>query len=95
MAAATLFVETLAALAAPRRAVPILLVVIPLVLAQHRFSPSGAAVWVALLMCALFLTLAPFSWRLLVRRGAGGRIQPLLLVVYGLIGGLPAASCNQ
>ena len=86
-----LFVETLAALAAPRRSVPILLVVVPLVLAQQRFSTSGQAVWVALLMCGLFLVLAPFSWRLLVRRGASRRVQPLLLLLYGLIGGLPAA----
>ncbi len=88
---AALFVQTLAALAAPRRAVPIALVVVPLVLAQHRFSPSGEAVWVALLMCGLFLALAPFSWRFLVSRGASRRIQPLLLLVYGVIGGLPAA----
>lgn len=86
-----LFVETAAALMAPRRAVPILLVAIPLVLAQYRFSPSGLAVWVALLMCGLFLALAPFTWRLLVQRGGGGRVQPLLLLFYGLIGGLPAA----
>jgi two-component system sensor histidine kinase AlgZ len=86
-----LFVETIAALAAPRRAVPILLVTVPLVLAQHRFSPSGQAVWVAVAMCVLFLTLAPFTWRVLVSRGASGRLQPLLMLVYGLIGGLPAA----
>ena len=89
--AAALFVQTLRALAAPRRAAPILLVVVPLVLAQYRFSPSGQAVWVALLMCGLFLALAPFSWRLLVRRGASRRVQPLLLLAYGFIGGLPAA----
>ncbi len=89
--AAALFLETMRALAAPRRAVPIALVVVPLVLAQHRFSPNGRAVWVALLMCGLFLALAPFSWRFLVRRGASGRVQPLLLLLYGIIGGLPAA----
>ena len=88
--AGALFVETMAALAAPRRAIPITLVVVPLVLAQQRFSPSGQAVWVALLMCAMFLTLAPFSWRLLVSRGASRRVQPLLMLFYGLIGGLPA-----
>jgi len=87
---AALFVETMRALAAPRRAIPITLVVIPLVLAQQRFSPSGQALWVALLMCALFVTLAPFSWRLLVSRGASRRIQPLLMLMYGVIGGLPA-----
>ena len=86
-----LFAQTLQALAAPRRAVPITLVVVPLVLAQYRFSPSGLAVWVALLMCGLFLALAPFSWRFLVSRGANRRVQPLLLIMYGVIGGLPAA----
>ncbi len=85
-----LFVQTMKALAAPRRAIPITLVVVPLVLAQQRFSPSGQALWVALLMCGLFLVLGPFSWRVLVSRGANRRIQPLLLIVYGLIGGLPA-----
>ncbi len=81
----------MAALAAPRRAVPILLVAVPLVLAQYRFSPNAQAVWSAILSCVLFLLLAPFAWRLLVRRGASRRIQPLLLLLYGIIGGLPAA----
>jgi hypothetical protein len=85
-----LFVETLRALAAPRRAIPILVVSAPLVAAQVRFSHSGQAVWTALLMCALFVALAPFAWRLLVARARDRRLLPLMLLCYGLIGGLPA-----
>ncbi len=91
VAAGALWVETMLALAAPRRAVPILLVSVPLVLAQQRFSPHGQALWVALLMCGLFLALAPFAWRLLVSRGASRRLQPLLMLLYVVAGGLPAA----
>lgn len=60
-------------------------------LAQYRFSPNAQAVWSAILSCVLFLLIAPFAWRWLVSRGANRRLQPLLLLAYGLIGGLPAA----
>lgn len=85
-----LFLETLRALAAPRRAIPILLVSAPLVAAQVRFSHNGQAVWLALLMCALFVVLAPFAWRSLVARARDRRVLPLMLLLYGGIGGLPA-----
>ena len=82
--------ETLRGLLAPRRALPIGLVCVPLVLAQVRFSHSGHAVWAALLMCGLFVALGPFAWRLLVSRGPGGSWRPLMLLLYGAFGALPA-----
>lgn len=55
--------STVAALAAPRRLIPIVLVCIPLVVAQQRYSygPHAAAVGIA--MCVTFVLAAPFLWR--------------------------------
>lgn len=85
--------DTLRALAAPRRAVPIAVVSAPLLLAQAWFSQhSAAAVGIALAMVALFVTTAPAAWRLafpperaLSPLQATGR-----LLAYAALGALPA-----
>ena len=47
------------------RLVPILLVSSPMVAAQGRYSQDPLAVPLGVLMCALFVFLAPLSWRVL------------------------------
>ncbi|MCY1055842.1 histidine kinase [Nannocystis sp. SCPEA4] len=82
-----LIAHTLQALLAPRRLVPIVLVSIPLVVAQHRYSPARdpGAVVVGLLMCLVFALVAPWLWRVTAARGWLG------LVLYGLVGALVVA----
>ncbi len=83
-----LYAETAAALLAPRRLFPILLVCVPMVAAQGRFSASGEAVWVAAGMCLLFVATGPFGWRALLPRGRRTRWLPLRLLAYAALGGV-------
>ena len=76
------------ALLAPRRLLPILLVCVPMVAAQGRFSASGRAVWVAAAMCLLFVAVGPFGWRALMPRGRPLRWRGARLLAYGALGGL-------
>lgn len=76
----TLLADTLRALLAPRRLIPILLVSAPLVVAQHRYSRDPGAVLVGLAMCLAFALIAPSLWRLASRHGPAG------LLVYGAVG---------
>ena len=66
--------ETLRALAAPRRSIPILLVSIPMVAAQASLSNDPLAVPLAILLCASFVLLAPASYRVLVGDAARGDV---------------------
>lgn len=77
-----LIASTLQALLAPRRLVPIVLVSVPLVVAQHRYSPARdpGAVVVGLVMCLVFALIAPWLWRVTAARGWLG------LAVYGFVG---------
>jgi hypothetical protein len=58
-----LFVETLRGLVTPRRFVPIVLVSIPLLLAQTRLSNGPGALGLGVGMCLVFFTTGPFLWR--------------------------------
>lgn len=87
----SLYVDTLRGLVAPRRAIPISLVCAPMVLAQDHFTrghPTSVALAVG--MCFAFVGTAPFSWRALFPTSGPrfGWVPSLLL--YGLMGGLPA-----
>lgn len=84
----TLLAHTLKALLAPRRLIPIVLVSAPLVVAQHRYSPSRdpGAVGVGLAMCLAFALVAPWLWRATANRGALG------LLLYGLVGAVMVAA---
>jgi two-component system, LytTR family, sensor histidine kinase AlgZ len=77
---------TLRALAVPRRLVPILIVVIPLVVLQARLSSDRRAGWIGLLLCLAFLLVAPPSYRLLFPRGVELPRDVLRLALYGVIG---------
>ena len=83
---ATLVADTLRALLAPRRLVPILLVSAPLVVAQHRYSRDPGAVLVGLAMCLVFALVAPSLWRVSSPRGAAG------LLLYGGVGAVAVAA---
>lgn len=72
--------DTLAALLAPRRLLPIVLVSAPLVVAQHSYSRGAGALPIGAAMCVAFALLAPWLWRALAGRGLAG------LVAYGLAG---------
>ena len=57
--------STVRALLAPRRAIPIALVVVPLTIIQDAYSRDPLAVPLALLMCGSFLLVGPSLWRAL------------------------------
>jgi two-component system sensor histidine kinase AlgZ len=78
--------HTLRALARPRRLVPILLVCAPLLLAQHRFSVDPRAVPLGALTCALFVLVAPLSWRVLLPPGLSGGQVAWRMALYLTLG---------
>lgn len=82
----TLLADTLQALLAPRRLIPIALVSAPLVVAQHRYSHDPAAPIVGLAMCLAFALVAPSLWRAASQRGAPG------VLLYGVVGALVVAA---
>lgn len=76
--------HTLLALTAPRRLIPIGLVTVPLVAAQHSLSRDPLAMPLGVLMCLAFALFAPYLWRRLAARD--GALLGLLL--YGAAGAL-------
>lgn len=79
-----LFGDTLRALSAPRRAVPILVMAVPLMIAQHEFSQEPRALPLALMMIALFVVVAPYSYRALFPLEFRGRFVLRLLAYMAL-----------
>ncbi len=78
--------STIRGLLAPRRAIPISLVVVPLTIIQDAYSRDAFAVPLALLMCGSFLLVGPLLWRFLFPMDAP-RTQPILRAfVYALVG---------
>jgi two-component system sensor histidine kinase AlgZ len=78
--------HTIAAVTAPRRLVPILLVSAPLVAAQHSLSRDPLAMPLGVALCLAFTLLAPWLWRLLAPRGLPG------VLAYGTAGVLIIAT---
>ena len=78
------------ALLTPRRLIPILLVAIPLVVAQHVYSYDPLAAPLGVVMCLAFFLLAPVSWRALFQGDEPQRrafAEPFgRIVVYGVAG---------
>lgn len=76
------------ALLQPKRLIPVLLVSTPLVLAQAHYSPEPIAlpVAIAVAMCAVFIGLAPVSYRVLFPDGLELSHGAVRLVLYGAIG---------
>jgi hypothetical protein len=77
---------TLRALLHPRRLLAILLVSVALVAAQGNFSADPLAVPLGVLMCALFVLVAPVSWRVLFPGRLDLRHGGIRLLLYGAIG---------
>jgi len=78
--------DTLRALLLPRRLLPILLVTVPLVAAQGTFSRDPLAIPLAIITAAVFVFLAPLSWRILFpeeRETGQGAIRLLLYAGEG------------
>jgi hypothetical protein len=82
-----LFADTLSALRQPRRAIPIVVMAAPLILAQHEFSEEPRALPLALLMIVLFVVVAPYSYRALFPLDVRGRFF-LRLAAYGMLAAL-------
>lgn len=82
--------STVRGLLAPRRAIPITLVVVPLTIIQDAYSRDVFAVPIALLMCGSFLVVGPSTWRALFpmepvsgpRSRFVGRIPALLRALF-------------
>gem|GEM_PF-325322 len=79
--------STVRGLLAPRRAIPIALVVVPLTIIQDAYSRDPLAVPLALLMCGSFLLVGPSLWRTLfpMDRPPGIGSAPRVLV-YAAVG---------
>ena len=80
--------DTLRALSQPRRALPIVVVIVPMLLMQWRYTRTSLAIVVGGLLCGAFLIIAPATWRYLFPpgRGVGGPDALFRLGVYGLLG---------
>jgi two-component system, LytTR family, sensor histidine kinase AlgZ len=81
------FRSTIRGLLAPRRAIPIALVVAPLTIIQDAYSRDPFAVPLALLLCGSFLLVGPSLWRALFSMEGEPRAPaPLRVVLYALVG---------
>ena len=77
---------TLRALVQPRRLAGIVLVSAALVVAQASFSADPLAVPLGVLLCLLFVVVAPVSWRVLFPHRLDLRHGGIRLLMYGTIG---------
>jgi hypothetical protein len=77
---------TLLALMAPKRLAPILLVSASLVFAQARFSRDPLAIPLGVMLCLLFVAVAPVSYRVLFPEGLDLSHGGVRLVLYGAVG---------
>ena len=84
-----LVLETLRGLLAPRRLIPIVLVCVPLLVAQENLTrPTLAhpAIWLGAAMCVAFVLLAPVSYRVLFPEGMHGLGSVVRVALYTAIG---------
>ncbi|MDB4940982.1 MAG: Autolysin sensor kinase [Labilithrix sp.] len=84
--------STVRGLLAPRRALPIALVVLPLTLIQDAYSRDAVAVPLALLMCGSFLLVGPSLWRSLFPMDGPAVDAPLLVLAKALAYAVVGAS---
>lgn len=80
------FAETWAAMARPKRSVPIALVGLPLIAAQWWFTRHGPATVVGVVMLVSFLAIGPATWRVLFPMGQPVRHAGLKGLLYAVIG---------
>ena len=74
------------ALVHPRRLLPILVVCVPLLIAQSRWSTDPLGVWIGALFCLSFVFIAPVSYRVLFPDGLDLSHGAVRVVLYGLVG---------
>lgn len=77
-----LLLDTWTQLLVPRRLIPIVVLALPLLLAQHELSSGAGALPLAVLLVVAFLALGPAAYRGLLGRGRPG---PLALRVLALV----------
>jgi two-component system, LytTR family, sensor histidine kinase AlgZ len=77
---------TLKALFVPRRLIPIVLISLPLVAAQARFSYQVMAGPLGVLMCLLCVAVAPVSYRVLFPEGLDFSHGGIRLLLYATVG---------
>ncbi|MBS2018102.1 MAG: histidine kinase [Deltaproteobacteria bacterium] len=82
--------STVRGLLAPRRAIPIALVVVPLTIIQDAYSRDPMAVPLALLLCGSFLLVGPSLWRALFPMDRPADRAPTSRP-FGAMGELPSA----
>lgn len=70
----------------PKRLLPIILVSVPLVVAQAHFSDDARAVPLGVLLCLLFVAVAPVSFRVLFPEGLEFSHGGVRLLMYGTVG---------
>lgn len=81
--------STVRGLLAPRRAIPIALVVVPLTIIQDAYSRDVYAVPIALLMCGSFLLVGPTLWRALFPMDRTLETPAIVrAAIYALVGAL-------
>ncbi|HQY65274.1 MAG: histidine kinase [Myxococcales bacterium] len=78
--------STMAAILAPRRAVPIVVVMVPLLFIQHVYSRATGALLLGALMCGTFLVVAPTLWRHLFPMGRESANPARSALIYGGVG---------
>jgi two-component system, LytTR family, sensor histidine kinase AlgZ len=85
--ALALVVETVRGLLAPRRLIPILVVSVPLLMAQAAWGNEPLDLPIGMALCLAFVLVAPVSWRLLFPEGVVGARRALpRLLAYTAIG---------
>ncbi|XXF79330.1 histidine kinase [Myxococcaceae bacterium GXIMD 01537] len=77
---------TLKALMSPKRLLPIVLVSVPLVIAQANFSADPRAAPLGVLLCLLFVAVAPVSFRVLFPEGLEFSHGGVRLLMYATVG---------
>jgi len=82
------FKVTLLALCAPRRLIPIAVVVVPLLVAQQRYSHEALALPIGAALAGSFILIAPALWRVLFPIEGKRASLPFGLLVYGVTGAL-------
>ncbi len=78
--------STMAAIFAPRRAVPIVVVIIPLLFIQHVYSRAAGALLLGALMCTAFVLVAPTLWRHLFPMEGEHKSPVRSALIYGGVG---------
>lgn len=80
--------STMAAIFAPRRSVPIVVVMVPLLFIQHVYSREAGALLLGALMCAAFVLVAPTLWRHLFPMADDGKKRNPFssVLIYGGVG---------